>query len=527
VRRRSRSRYYSSYGREKPRRFPSPLPYLVVLGLSIAGLFLFRTVTYTNLSGTVIHEYTGDPVAGIPVALMQVADPLATPAAPARLVTSATTGPDGKFDFQRIPARPAISITVAGFSPQVIEPGTKTNLAVTLIPNTLGGQVTDPAGNAIVGAYVRSEGAIARSGADGTYTLTDAPRQGNLIFKAPGYLSVITPYSATLSQDATLQPFAVRGIYMSADTVASPTKFRGLLDLVERTELNTVIIDVKADNSGTVLYNSNLDLVKQYDTAQAIIADLDETLAQLKRRNIYTIARLSVFWDQALTRAKPELALKSKSQAGQAWLDGYGKRWADPHNPLVWDYNIAIAEEVINRGFNEVQFDIAYFPSNGDLRDIDFGPNTGKPDVEAIGGFLDAAHARVSALGGYVSVDVLGLTPFVNDDMGVGQQFDELAKRVDYISPFVYPSDFSEGFLDFAKPAENPADVVANSIRNSVRRAGDGKRVRPWLQDFSREVPYDQIKVRAEIDAAQDSGAGGWMLFNFNNVYTEAALKSP
>jgi hypothetical protein len=368
---------------------------------------------------------------------------------------------------------------------------------------------------------------VARSGSDGTYTLTDAPRQANLIVKAPGYLSVIAPYSSTVSQDASLQPFSVRGIYLSADTVASPTKFRGLLDLVERTELNTVVIDVKADNSGAVLYNSGLDLVKEYDTAQAIIADLDDTLAQLKRRNIYTIARLSLFWDQALTFAKPEFALKSKSQAGQAWLDGYGKRWADPHNTLVWDYNIAIAEEVINRGFNEVQFDIAYFPSNGDLRDIDFGPNAGKPDVEAIGGFLDAAHARVSALGGYVSVDVLGLTPFVNDDMGVGQQFDELAKRVDYISPFVYPSDFAEGFLDFAKPAENPADVVANTIRNSVRRAGDGKKVRPWLQDFSRDVPYDQVKVRAQIDAAQDSGAGGWMLFNFNNIYTEGALKSP
>jgi len=183
---------------------------------------------------------------------------------------------------------------------------------------------------------------------------------------------------------------------------------------------------------------------------------------------------------------------------------------------------------VARRGFNEVQFDIAYFPSNGDLRDIDFGPEgEGKKDVDAIAAFLERAHARLSAIGAYSSVDVLGLTPFVPDDMGVGQQFDELAKRVDYISPFVYPSDFGDGFLDFAKPAENPADVVANSIRNAVRRAGDGKKVRPWLQDFSRDVPYDAVKVRAQIDAAQDSGAGGWMLWNFGNVYTEGALKSP
>jgi hypothetical protein len=506
---------------------PNPLPYFLVLLIAVGGLAYFRFFTYRSLGGNIVNAYTGDAMAGIPVVLMQTSDPLATPAAPSRVVVTATTGPKGDFSFSRVPARPAISVTVEGYGPQYMEAGEATSLKLEMVPNTLRGTVTDAAGNPVVAAHVRMGPVAVRSGADGSYLIKDAPRQGQVVAIAPGYLAATAPFSGTVTQDLTLQPFSARAIYLSADTIASPTKLNALLDLLERTELNAVVVDVKADNSGTVLYNSNLAEVKEMGTSESIIADLDGLVAQLKRRNIYTIARLSVFWDQALTAAKPELALKSKT-SGQPWLDAYGKRWANPHDTRVWDYNISIAEEVASRGFNEVQFDIAYFPSNGDLRDIDFGPDAqGKKDVDAIGGFLDRAHERLSALGAYTSVDVLGLTPFVPDDMGVGQQFDELAKRVDYISPFVYPSDFGDGFLDFAKPAENPADVVANSIRNAVRRAGDGKKVRPWLQDFSRDVPYDAVKVRAQIDAAEDSGAGGWMLWNFNNVYTEGALKSP
>ena len=523
-----RSRSYSTYGREKTRRWPNPLPYLLVLLIAGGGLAYFRFFAYTSLGGSVVHAITGEAMPGVPVYLMETGDPLATPALPARVVVTATTGPSGDFFFNRVPAQPAISVTVEGFSPQLVEAGGKGNIQIRLTPNTFGGRVSDPAGAPIAGAYILVGEVGMTSGADGSFTLKDAPAEGNMVVKAPGYLSKTVPFQQTLTQTVTLEPFSARAIYLSADTIASPTKLRDLLDMVERTELNAVVIDVKADNSGVVLYNSDIPEVKEIGSSQAIIADLDALMADLKRRNIYAIARLSVFWDQELTRAKPELALMSKANVGQPWHDAFGKRWANPHDTRVWDYNLAIAAEVARRGFHEIQFDIAYFPSNGDLRDIEFGPlAVGKKDVDAIGGFLEQAQARLSPLGTYVSVDVLGLTPFVPDDMGVGQQFDELSKRVDYISPFVYPSDFADGFLDFAKPAENPADVVANAVRNAVRRAGDGKKVRPWLQDFSREVPYDAVKVRAQIDAAQDSGAGGWMLFNFGNVYTEGALKSP
>ena len=60
--------------------------------------------------------------------------------------------------------------------------------------------------------------------------------------------------------------------------------------------------------------------------------------------------------------------------------------------------------------------------------------------------------------------------------------------------------------------------------RAASRLQGSGAKVRPWLQDFSGKVQYDAAKVRSEIDAAEQNGAAGWMLWNFGNTYTEAAL---
>jgi hypothetical protein len=40
-----------------------------------------------------------------------------------------------------------------------------------------------------------------------------------------------------------------------------------------------------------------------------------------------------------------------------------------------------------------------------------------------------------------------------------------------------------------------------------------------------QNVPYDAAKVRGEIDAAEQNGGAGWMLWNFGNTYSDPALK--
>jgi hypothetical protein len=500
---------------------------LIALAAGV-GLAYFHFFAFQSVSGHISNAYTGMPMAGVPVALLSLSEGATPQAGPSVYVTTTTT-PDGAFLFEKAPEHRVISVNIQGFAPQEITATGRSNLDIKLVPNVLSGKVAGPDGKPISGAVVVAGATKATTAADGHYLLKDLPEDRRLVVKAPGYLATTVQFGQVLTQDVKLEPFVAKAIYLSADTIASPGKLQSLLDLVDRTELNAVVIDVKADNSGLVLYDSKLPIVEELGTRQQIIPDLDGLLADLNRRNIYPIARISVFWDQAATNAKPEWALKSKKAPGQPWVDSYGKQWTNPYNPQVWDYNISIAKEVAQKGFKEVQFDNAHFPSDGDLQDIDYGPEgAGKRRVDAITGFLAKAYAELSPLGVYIAINTFGLTPFVQDDMGIGHNFEALAAQADYVCPAIYPSMFGEGFMGLSKPAEFPAEVVAQTMRSANSRiASSPARIRPWLQDFSLKAQYDAVKVRAQIDAAEQNGAVGWMLWNFNNVYTEGALKAP
>ncbi|MGA7730851.1 MAG: putative glycoside hydrolase [Chloroflexia bacterium] len=531
---RRRSSYSGSYSglsrRDKGRKVPSPLPYLIIAILAGAGLGYFHLFAFKSLSGTVSDSYTSSPLAGVPVVVTGGVSPLATPPAPPAVSITATTGPKGEFHFEKVPDLPVVSVVVDGFTAQTVEAAGKSSIEFKLVPNVLRGMVRTPDGNPVPGASVISGKTRVLAGADGRYEIRGMAEDRKLVIKAPGYLASSVEVAQVVTQDVTLQPFVAKAIYVSADSLATPGKLQALIDLVDRTELNALVIDVKADNSGDVLYASALPLVHELGTSSAFIPDLNGLLAQLKGKGIYTIARLSVFWDQALTRAKPEWALLSKKAPGQPWLSGNGSRWANPYMPEVWDYNIAIAKEVAQKGFDEVQFDFAYFPSVGELDDIEYGPQAvGKKRVDAINGFLERAYGELSPLGTYVGTNVLAFTPFVNDDMGIGTNLEMLGANTDYICPYLYPSDYPDGFADYTHPAEHPFDIVAGTMQPAVNRlANAGAKVRPWLQDFTiRNVTYDAAKVRAEIDAAEQNGAAGWMLWNFGNTYTEGALKGP
>ncbi len=519
--------YYSSYSKKDGgRKVPSPLPYLLIALLASAGLVYFHYFAYRSVSGTVTNAYTGEPMSGIIVSMQNAPPPGETPVAPA-LVVTATTSNKGSFTFDKAPDAPLIAVLVEGFAPQEVQAG-KTPVEIALVPNLLTGKVVGPDGKGVDGARIFAGPAATVAGPDGGYLIKDLPSDRKLVVKKAGFLSKEVSFGKVDTLNITLEPFFAKAVYINADSAATPGKLQSLLDMLDRTELNAAVIDVKADNTGVVLYSSKLPIVQELDTSRALIPDLPGLLKMLKEKKIYTIARLSVFWDQAATTARPEWALKSKKAPGQVWVDGYSKRWANPYLPSVWDYNIAIAQEVAQLGFDEVLFDNLQFPSEGDLEDIDFGPEAaGKKRTDVVNSFLDRAYTVLSPAGTYVAVDVFGLTAYVQNDMGVGQHFEDVAQRSDYICPAIYPSLFSDGFNGFAKPAEHPGEVVGETAKAALARLGPNAvaRLRPWLQDFNGKVPYDAPKVRAEIDAAEQNGAAGWMLWNFGNTYTEAALK--
>lgn len=117
-------------------------------------------------------------------------------------------------------------------------------------------------------------------------------------------------------------PVKARGIYLTGNTVGHP-RYRELLDLVESTELNAVVIDVKNDH-GLVTYPTGVEIVKQVGADLNVpIKDLKAVLDELHNKNIYTIARVVVFKDPYLAEQKPEWSIQRKGAASggtaRAW----------------------------------------------------------------------------------------------------------------------------------------------------------------------------------------------------------------
>ena len=203
----------------------------------------------------------------------------------------------------------------------------------------------------------------------------------------------------------------------------------------------------------------------------------------------------------------------------------------DPFQEEVWAYNIAIGQEAIRRGFDEVQFDYVRFPTDGKLNAARYAkPNSRETRLPAIAAFLAKARTELGASGAFVAADLFGYTAFNENDTDIGQRIEELAPHLDFICPMVYPSGYHKGIPGHPNPMLVPGKVVFESVRLIRKRAGvNVVRVRPWLQDF-KDYAFDRrifgvSEVTAQIRGAEEAGAPGWMLWNPRNDYTAAALR--
>ena len=118
--------------------------------------------------------------------------------------------------------------------------------------------------------------------------------------------------------------------------------------------LNAAVLHVK-DPHGWIRWKSNNPLARQTG-AVAASGLVEPALKRLKARGFWTIAKLDVFVDHRLVTRHPELGIRN-TQTGDAWLDKNGLGWADPFNRSVWEYNIALCRELVELGFDEIQFD--------------------------------------------------------------------------------------------------------------------------------------------------------------------------
>src|SRR3984893_1779735 len=210
--------------------------------------------------------------------------------------------------------------------------------------------------------------------AAGTETLTDeeghfttAPvKPGTaVIVKTPGYAVRRLP-AGDGEMTMTLAPKVVRAAYLTYYGIGDKGIRERVLELVARTELYGVVIDVQGDR-GLIPYRTEVPLALEAGAqGPVIIKDFDGMIAGFKSRGIYTIARIVTFKDNILAQHRPDPALID-TRTGKPWIDNEKLAWVDPFREEVWDYSIAIAKEAVSKGFDEVQFDYVRFPTDGKL----------------------------------------------------------------------------------------------------------------------------------------------------------------
>lgn len=319
-------------------------------------------------------------------------------------------------------------------------------------------------------------------------------------------------------------PKPLKAIYLTSFVAGNKERRGELVRLVDETELNAVVIDIK-DYTGRIAFPVEDPLLVSYGASEARIPDVKEFIEDLHRRGIYVIGRISVFQDLHFVSQRPDLAVARERASSTVWRDHKGLTWLDAGAREVWEYIGALARESYRLGFDELNFDYIRFPSDGDMTDVLYPVSGRRVKAEVLRSFFAYLSGALGATGAVLSADLFGMTTTNPDDLNIGQILEHALPYFDYVAPMVYPSHYPPNFLGIKNPAAEPYRVIRYSLdRAFLRSSTTPDKIRPWLQDFHLGAAYTSEMIRSEMQAVYDAGFSSWMLWNPANRYTRGAL---
>ena len=329
----------------------------------------------------------------------------------------------------------------------------------------------------------------------------------------------------------------VKGVYLNTYTAANPKAFKKIMDLLDNTKLNTVVLDVK-DDWGNITCKFDTDN-KDIKYATSEVVDAEDFINKMHEKGIYVIGRITTFKDSVITEKHPDWGFTLDD--GSLWKNAHDEAFMNPFLKEVQDYDLKIAKLAAQAGFDEIQFDYVRFAEGfetfGDTLDYskgEFENNTemdeGEKRVEAITGFVQRAREELQKYDVPISIDVFGYALQVRHAEGIGQDFDKMANQTDVISAMIYPSHWGSGSFDLDKPDLQPYELVKRYLdeEQEVLGALDHPPLsRPWIQDFTASwigegnwMEYDADAVQAQIDAIYDQGQNEYLIWNANSEYS-------
>ena len=473
-----------------------------------------------RLTGTLVDEQTKKPVAGARIKALG-----ADGSGP-----EATSGADGGFRLDAVPVDARIRVEAGEYGTIEQAVGQQTRLDLALKRALVAGLVRDAAGAPIEGARISAVdgSATTMSGPDGSYRLLGATAE-SVVVAASGFAKATVPVSSTGQVDVALEPELIRAIYANLGVLGDPERLGELIEIANTTEINAIVVDVKQD---TIYYDTSVSFFRDVPGMVTPAYDPAELLALLDENDIYSIARVVVFKDPVVAEGRPDLAVRDEV-TGDLWRDMNGAAWVNAFNEELWQANADLAGELAQLGFDEVQYDYIRFPSDGDLRTAEFG-NEYTEDLRraAITGAVAMGAEQTRANGAAFAIDLFPIIALFGNDQGIGQTLQDLTPLADYVCLMIYPSHYELGNIPTADghPNDYPGETVTYTLEMAEQVVpGSKQKMRPWLQDFTYPADgfraYDADDVRAQIDATEEFGASGWLLWNAAGEFEVEALR--
>ena len=302
----------------------------------------------------------------------------------------------------------------------------------------------------------------------------------------------------------------IRGIYLNGYLFNNPSKRESIEKILTNTDVNTLVIDVKTDN-GHILFDTEIDEVIYLNNERIKFTNNDlQELREIK--DIYLVGRLVVFQDPLFAKVFPDEAVfdsrlnKPYSQNGQFFLD--------PSSKKVQDYIINIAIESCRLGFDEIQYDYIRYPdSSSKFMQFDT-KNDFENRVNNINSFLSKSRQLLHSEGCLLSADTFGFILTNKQDGGIGQNLETIVENVDFISPMVYPSHYTNGSFGYQNPNKHPYEVITAALTDALDRGVDKDKIRPFLQGFWHSNEDIRNNIKAASDLEMD-----WLIWNILSVY--------
>ena len=302
----------------------------------------------------------------------------------------------------------------------------------------------------------------------------------------------------------------VRGIYLNGYHMTNSSKLEIINNILDNTNVNSLVIDVKTDN-GHILFDSVNELALEMSNVRSKYNN--EILSTLKDKNdLYLIGRVVVFQDPLFAKNYPNEAVFDSYKKEIYSQDG--QYFIDPGSEKARNYVINIAKEACELGFDEIQFDYIRYPDSNYKYMVFKDENTYENRIKNINSFLMVAKKEINSLGCFVSADVFGFILTNKFDGGVGQNLETIIENVDFLSPMVYPSHYSNGSFGYQNPNRNPYGVITSALDDALERGVEEIKLRPFLQGFW----HSDFEVQENIRAAEDKNLD-WIIWNVSSSY--------